>query len=118
MPGLDPRLSGLDSVPLDSHLAVILAGRRIGVEELVDTAAVHKVCPYESGKGERAFDQPMRGLSEAQQKERDQRDDDLDAHGVLGGAEEVVDLEVLLHPAKEQLDGPAPPVEIGDLLGA
>src|SRR5207245_3570189 len=42
---------------------------------------------------------------------------DLDAHGVLAGAEKAADLEGLLDPAKDQLDRPSARVEIGNLLG-
>src|SRR5204863_5107273 len=55
-------------------------------------------------------------LSQPQQQKRNQRDGDLDAHGVFAGAEKAADLEGLLDPAKEQLDRPAAFVEIGDFL--
>jgi len=58
------------------------------------------------------------GLSEAQQQEGYEGDGDLDAHGVLGGAEKAGDLQRLFDPAEEQLDRPAALVEIGDLLRA
>ena len=41
----------------------------------------------------------------------------MDAHRILAGAAETGDLEGLPDPAEEQLDRPAPPVEIGDFLG-
>ena len=59
----------------------------------------------------------MSGLNEPEQQEGDERDGDLDAHGVLRGAEEVPHLEGLLDPAEEQFDGPTSLIEIGDLLG-
>src|SRR6476661_9052292 len=56
-------------------------------------------------------------MGDAQQQISDQGDDDLNAHGVLGGTEEAGDPEGLLDPAEEQLDGPAALVEPGDVLG-
>jgi glycine/D-amino acid oxidase-like deaminating enzyme len=43
----------------------------------------------------------LSGLSQPQQKEGDQRDGVLDAHGVFGGADETGDLEGLFDPAEE-----------------
>ena len=40
---------------------------------------------------------------------------DLDAHGVVGGADERANAQVLFDPTKEQLDLPARPVDLGDL---
>jgi hypothetical protein len=40
----------------------------------------------------------------------------LKAHGILAGAQETGDLEGLLDPAEEQLDRPAPAIEVSDLL--
>ena len=40
---------------------------------------------------------------------------DLNAHRVVGGADERADAQVLFDPAKEQLDLPAGLVELGDL---
>src|SRR5687768_6900212 len=45
------------------------------------------------------------------------RRDDLDGDGIATGAEEVVDLEVLLDPFEEQLDLPTGLVETGDFGG-
>ena len=42
---------------------------------------------------------------------------ELRHNGVLGGSEEVADLEGLLDPAEEQFDLPASLVEVGDLVG-
>src|SRR5258708_35387289 len=53
---------------------------------------------------------------EAEQEEGDERDGDLDADGVLGGAEEAGDLQGLLDPAEEQLYRPAPLIEVCDRL--
>ena len=52
----------------------------------------------------------------AQQQKGDQRDRDLNAHGVLGTAEELGDFQRLLHHPEEQFDLPAALVEVGDLL--
>jgi len=57
-------------------------------------------------------------VRQAQQHEGDERDDDLRPHRVLGGSEEVADLEGLFDPSEEQLDRPAALVKVGDLLRA
>jgi hypothetical protein len=43
-------------------------------------------------------------MKDAQQHEGDQRDIDLDAHGIFAAAEKAPDLEVLLEPFEQQLD--------------
>ena len=77
---------------------------------------MHEIDAHQSGEGERALDKALSRLCQAQQQEGDQRDGDLDADGVFGSSEEARDLECLLDPAKEQLDCPAPLVELGNLL--
>src|SRR5438128_2635446 len=56
-------------------------------------------------------------VQDAQQHEGDQRDIDLEAHGILAAAEEAADFEVLLEPLEQQFDRPALLVEAGDLGG-
>ena len=85
----------------------------MGCDEAVDALSVHEVGAHEAGEGERGYDGFLRGLGEAEEQIGDQGDGDLDAHGIFADAEEVLDLEVLLDPPEEQLDGPAPLVEIG-----
>ena len=51
-------------------------------------------------------------MQDAQQQESDQRDIDLDAHGVFAAAEKAADLEVLFQPFEQQLDLPALFVEL------
>ncbi len=46
-------------------------------------------------------------LGHTQEQEGDEDDGDLDAYGVLGGAEEMADFQGLLDPAEEQFDRPA-----------
>jgi hypothetical protein len=115
MPGLDPRLSGLDWAK--GKLSVISDDWGRLVEESIDGSPVHEVGAHETSEGERAFDGCCGVLSQPQQQEGDEGDSHLDTHGILGGAEEVADLEGLLDPAEEQLDLPAAPVEVSDLLG-
>jgi hypothetical protein len=74
-------------------------------EQLIDAAAVHQIGADKAGEGERAFDGVLSRLGETQQHEGDQRHGDLEAHGVLAGADEVADVERLLDPAEEQLNG-------------
>src|SRR5262245_51242873 len=92
-------------------------GRRERFEQSVDRASMHEVGAYETSEVERAMDDVLGLLSHAQDEKGDQRDSDLNAHGVFGCANEALDSQYLLDPAKEQLDFPALPVEIGDLLG-
>jgi hypothetical protein len=88
------------------------------LEQAVEAAAVHEVGTNQSGEGQGTRDGFLGGLSEAKQQEGyEGGDGDLDSHGILGGSEETGDLENLLDPAEEQLDGPAAFVEVGDLLG-
>src|SRR5713101_8969167 len=79
---------------------------------------MHEVGANQPCEGQRASDGFLGLLSEAEQQEGYESAGDLDAHGILGGAEEAGDLEDLLDPAEEQLDGPAALVEVGDLLGS
>ena len=88
-----------------------------GIEEGIERSPVHEIDADEAGEGERAFDGFGGLLSEPQDEEGDEGDGDLNAHGVLGGPEEVADFEGLLDPAEEQLDLPAALVDLGDLLG-
>jgi hypothetical protein len=56
-------------------------------------------------------------MQDVQQQKRDQRDIDLDAHGVFTAAEKAADLEVLLEPLEQQLYLPALFVELRDVGG-
>src|SRR6266853_5330088 len=116
MAGTSPRLSGLAEVPLECELVGVEKGWGFGFQEAVETSAVYQIGADKTGEGEWAGDGFLCGLSQLQQQEGDQGDGDLDADGVFAGAEEAGDFEGLLDPAKEQLDRPAPFVEIGDLL--
>lgn len=78
---------------------------------------VHEIEADQAGKCERLTDCGLTGLRHAQQQMGDQRHEDLDPHGVLGGSEEMPDLEVLLDPFEEQFDLPALLVELSDLAG-
>ena len=88
------------------------------MEQIIDRAAVHEIGVDQSGKDERSLNAFLCGLGQTQQQEGDERDGNLDAYGILGGADEASDLEDLLDPTEEQLDGPTSAVEIGDLLCA
>jgi len=78
---------------------------------------MHEIVSHQAREGERSFDGFLGCVGEAEQQVSDQRHGDLDANGVLGCADEVVDPEGLLDPAEEQLDGPAALVEMGYFLG-
>jgi hypothetical protein len=51
--------------------------------------------------------------SDTQEQVGDHRGDDLQANGVVIGAEEFADIEMLLNPAEQELDLPACLVEVG-----
>ena len=84
--------------------------------EVVDRSELHQIGADEAGESEQAFDRVLRSMSQTQQQIDDERDSDLGAHGVLSGAEEVVDFESVLYPTEEQLDVPPLLVEVGDGL--
>src|SRR5579863_6846628 len=115
--GSSPRLSGSCGVPLERQLIRIVRGWRFACEQTIEAAAVHQIGADEAGEGERAGNRLLGCLRHAQQQKSDQRDGDLDAYGVVAGAEEAADFEDLLDPTEKQLDRPAPLVEIGDFLG-
>ena len=85
--------------------------------ELANGPPVHDVDANEASKREYSQDVGLGRLRHADQDVGDKSNEDLDADGVLGGAEEVLDPEVLLGPFEEQLDLPTLLVEVGDLLG-
>ena len=85
--------------------------------ELLDRSQLHQVDPHEAGEGKKAGDADVSGVRHAQQQVGDQCHRDLDAYGILAGAEELADLQRLLDPAEEQLDLPAGLIKIGDRLG-
>ena len=104
MAGSPPRLSGSGWVPLERHLSRIERGWQLDLEQAIKTPAVHQIGAHQAREGEWAGNCVLRGLGQAQQQKGDQRDGDLDAHGVFAGAEKAADLEGLLDPAEEQLD--------------
>src|SRR3981189_909111 len=86
------------------------------LEQPPDWSSMHKICLYEPGEGERAFDNSVGIVRQAEQQEGYEGDRDLNADGVLGGPQEVADFQSLLDPSKEQLDGPSTLVQIGNFL--
>src|SRR5215475_11137608 len=103
--------------PLELHLVCVEVHGELGIEQAVEPPAMHQVGAYEASEGKRAGDGFLGCLSEAQKQEGDEGYGDLDAQGILGGAEKASDFEGLLDPSEEQLDGPAKLVERCDLLG-
>src|SRR5262245_53876998 len=86
---LEPLLSGSCCCPVDLKLSwVVWRFWRWGVE-LIEASAMHEICADEAGEGEDAADRLGGLLCDAQQEVGDKGDGDLDAHGVLGAAEEV-----------------------------
>lgn len=78
---------------------------------------MHEVGADQPCEGERPFGEAVGLTGEAQQQVGDQGHRDLDADSVLARADEVLDLQGLFDPTEEQLDGPAPLVQVGDLAG-
>lgn len=74
-------------------------------EEAVERSSMHEIICDQAGECKEALDAVLYSVSGAQEQECDQCDGDLDAHGVLGCAEEVPDFEGVLDPAEEQLSG-------------
>src|SRR6266404_9172731 len=70
--------------------------RRRWFEKFRDRPPLHQVGPDEPREGERACNDFVGLMGETQQQESDQRDRDLNAHGIFGGSEEVSDLQGLL----------------------
>jgi hypothetical protein len=103
--------------PVERQLKSVEIGWRLGFEETIRAPAMHQIGADQSGEDERAVDGVLFRLGEAEQQKGDQRDGDLDAHGIFGGAEKAANFEGLLDSAEEQLDRPAPLVELGDLAG-
>jgi hypothetical protein len=101
MPDLVPRLSGSAGVPLQRHLSGIDEERRFGIEQAVERSAMHQIEANQTGEGEQAGNRLLPGLSQPQQQKGDQRDGDLDAHGILADAEKAADFEGLLDPSSE-----------------
>src|SRR5579863_8235352 len=79
---------------------------------------MRKVCPDEPGEGERALDDFVVIVGQAQQQKGDEGDRNLNANGVFGGSQEMADFQCLFDPSKEQLDSPSTLVQIGDFLRA
>src|ERR1700755_315109 len=104
-------------MPLESQLMRI-ERQGFGLDQAIDGAAVHEIGADQSGEDGGTLDGFLSGLNQTQQQEGDECDCDLDANSIFGGADEAGNLEGLLDPAEEQLDGPTSLVEIGNILCA
>ena len=69
----------------------------------------------EFGEAQGRHGHAMEPRRDAQQQIGDHGGEDLQADGVVVGAEELADIEMLLDPAEQQFDLPAALVESGDL---
>src|SRR5271165_835258 len=139
MPGLVPRLSGTihasccllhcggtttscaatmrSSRSISPEIKYSLLGLRY-LEKFGDGSSMHEIRFDEPCKSEWARNDSVRVMSQAQQQKSDKGNHNLNANGVLGGSEEVSNLQCLFHPPKEQLDRPTPLVQVGDFLRA
>ena len=69
---------------------------------------MHEVCRDEAREGKQTWNGMLQSMRHAQQQEGNQRDGDLNPHGVLGGTENVAEFEGMFDLTEEQLDLPAP----------
>src|SRR5205085_5582587 len=104
-----------DQVERELSRVEVSVWRRL--EQLIDGPQMHDVGADQPGEGQWAEADLAGVLDETQEEVGDQGAGDLDAHGVLGAADEVGDLQGLLDPPEEEFDGPAALVEVSDLLG-
>ena len=80
---------------------------------------MHEVCADQPREHEWAFDEVSVGIvGQPQQKKCYERDRNLNANGVLGSSQKVLDFQGLFDPSKEQLDLPSTLVQISNLLCA
>ena len=100
MPGLVPRLSGLNLAYAEAHLSLILDDLWRRMEQVVEGSAMHEVATNQSGKDGLTWNRFLGGLGKAQQQESDQRDGNLDTHGILGGADKRVIFRICLTQRK------------------
>ena len=113
--GLGPRLSGSTQV----ELVLSRVGGASGwwLCQVCKRPQVHEIGADEADEGEQTGGRSAGRGRQSQHQKDDQGDGDLDTDGILAGAEEALDLEVLLDPAEEQLDLPAGLVEGCDVGG-
>ncbi len=102
----------------ENRMSAVAAQSLRRLEKFGDGAPIHQVSSNEPCEGERACNDPVGIVGQAQQQEDDQRDRDLNPDGIFRCSEEVADLQGLLDPSKEQLDRPSTLVEVGDILRA
>ena len=69
------------------------------MEQITDRSPEHEVGADQSGEDDRARNGFLCGLGKAQQEEGDEGDGNLDADGILGGADKAGDLKGLLDPS-------------------
>ena len=94
------------------------AGRVLGGPvDLGDGFALHQAAIDEFGEADGAELYVLCPGSKAKEHERDHGSIDLEPDGILRPAEETSELQVLLQPAKQQLDLPTQLVERCDLDG-
>ena len=93
--------SGSREASLQRQLPGIDLRRPFGTVQGVDVAPVQQMNAYAADKREQIGHCLLPGVRQSQQQERDQRDGDLNAHRVLGGADEALDLQTLLDPAED-----------------
>jgi hypothetical protein len=84
MARLVPRLSGSLEVWFQVQLIWTYWKRLPGIEQLVEGTPVHEVCADESRKLEGATHGFLERCGHAENEESDERNRDLNAHGILG----------------------------------
>src|SRR5450432_1415146 len=85
--------------------------------ESSEIPALHQVGSHESSGFEQGLIDVRHLAEHFHQQVRDQGDRDLNTHRVVRAADEMPNLECLLHDAEVQFDLPASLVELSDLFG-
>lgn len=114
-PGL-ARLSGSCNCEVEDQLPRVERWRKLILSQPRHVFAMHEIDAHESNKFESAMSTFRHLPQQMQEKKGNQRDGDLNAHRILGTAEEMLDLQGLLHETEEELDLPASFIEISDFL--
>src|SRR5258708_11488007 len=86
-----------------------------GSVDIGDRPSYEQRCCDEAGKADGRHDDAAFACGDPQQQISDHGSDDLQADRVLGAAEELAKLQMLLDPAEQQFDLPAGFVKRGDL---
>ncbi len=103
--GRDPRLSGSwigsQQASLGQVQDRLVMVRRVSWAHMAEPFPVEHIGPDQARKAGQALDDALSAVGDFGEDESDQGDHDLDCHRIVGGAEEVAQLQGLLDPAEE-----------------